>query len=156
MKASFSTTTLAIDPGITNTGWAVEAKGEKGVQSATCITSSKDRLTDRMYSITDRLPELAVDTLIVEEFNGTFGINTKYLIGHLIGYIQAKFTVLVSNQRWRKDLLKVHASEEASELLLKKYPKAKTQHEADALGLLDWWKEYGTLYIQDKPKKVGI
>ena len=136
---------LAIDPGIANTGIAYQ-KGET-VCYRTIVTQSGDPFSERikevLYEI-DRFTTETWDWVIIEDFVGHLGRNTVFLIGALLGLQDASSSVLIHPKKWVRQFFgkKEDYKKAAMRWCLKNGRKPRTQHEADALCLLEWGKRY--------------
>lgn len=150
----FEPSVLALDPGVANTGYAYCE--ERCMTLGTITTSPNESLSDRFLKAGRVLWKFNPATVVIEEFNGHLGKTTNYLIGYLIGLFCRADIVLVPAGKWRKDLLGCGAGDKASAMLMKRTAGARTQHEADAVGILDWWEAHGKKYTKDFPKKVGV
>lgn len=134
---------LSIDPGVANTGWALST-GAFG----TITTPPRDALAKRIVAVTSKLfKEICLETtpelVIVEDTFGQLMKPTTMLLGGLMSVFKTEF-LLVPPAAWvrqlfgakNKGLYKEHALQLCK--ILKK--RVKTQHEADAIALLEWYK----------------
>ena len=135
---------LAIDPGIANTGWAEFCNGKR-VTSGCLETSPKNSIQSRIGSICQRLADIDHNsTVVVEDFVGSLGRKTVWLIGAILGYNYQKEIVLVLPRRWPKELhgagLDKDVYKQKSMLLATAGGHTpKTQHEADAICIGLWY-----------------
>lgn len=147
---------LAIDPGIANCGVAYQL-GKK--RRCFTITTSPD--TD----IASRLQYIALhfnpqdyiqapwDVVVIEDFVGSLGRKTVWLIGAIQAEVAHPDTkiVLVHPRRWTKEAFGEGKDKEFyKEAAMLHAPsvlggreKPATQHEADAVCLLDWYNKFG-------------
>ena len=136
---------LAIDPGIANTGVAFCINGTVGFK--TIITSKKDSLSERIKEVLYEIDQFTTETwdwVIIEDFVGHLGRNTVFLIGALLGLQDASSSVLIHPKKWVRQFFgkKEDYKKAAMRWCLKNGRKPRTQHEADALCLLEWGKRY--------------
>lgn len=147
---------LAIDPGIANTGWATNT----GL-SGTIITDHKTPLSKRICEVTYTLKKLTSspppDQLVVENTFGALMIPTTMLLGGLMAVFSDAEFLFVSPTKWLYDIFGSHKKGQyknlTKELVSNKLGlKYKTQHQADALGILHWYENYST---KKKGKRHG-
>lgn len=135
---------LAVDPGIANTGVAFCINGTVGFK--TIVTSKKDslsvRIRDILFSI-EAMTKQVYDLLVIEDFVGHLGKHTVLLVGALIGLHEYNDFRLVHPRKWVKEMFgrKKDYKIAAKKWCQKHGFKPETQHEADALCLLEWGKK---------------
>lgn len=133
---------LAIDPGDRNTGWA-RSDGACGT-----IVSSKELCAwDRIRSIRTVLTDIAYgcDVVVIEE--GYRRRALIMLVGFLAGWLSLNSkVVLTMPSQWVKQLFgkdKAGKYKQCALTMAKKVGfKPKTQHAADAVCLLEWYKRH--------------
>jgi Holliday junction resolvasome RuvABC endonuclease subunit len=140
--------TLAIDPGIQNTGWAYRTPGGF-VHHGTIVTDPRDsvffRIAQIIGTIDDKLKRAEV--VVIEDFLGRLGRATVMLIGALGGYSAAALAsrvFKVPNRKWAPEFAGEKDKEKVKKATMDKVvasgKRPGTQHEADAIGLLYWWE----------------
>lgn len=137
---------VAIDPGIANTGVAVMT-GSNTLMYDTIVTSAKNSLPNRLKDIMFKLElmtELRCDFLVIENFVGPLGRSTVLLIGAMLGGFDSKKVALPHPKQWVASFFgKKKDYKKAAMVWCKKHKYSpQTQHEADALCLLEWGKKY--------------
>ncbi len=147
---------LAVDPGIANTGWAC-SDGRHG----TIVTKATLPLYQRIAEIAQELylQCSSVDLVIVEDTFGNFVKPTTMLVGGLMGVFgESEFVkqfLLVGPGRWVRELFGREHQGDYKAQALKLAQKSKTppgsQHAADAICLLEWYKIH---YAESQKTKV--
>lgn len=148
---------LAIDPGIAYTGVAVyDDSMRRAWRYYTIETSPKEPLPARLQYIVAHFWNDAKNPftdVVIEDFVGSLGRKTVWLIGAIQAEVWSPTTniVLVHPRRWTKELFGAGKDKEfykeAATLhapsVLGGRARTATQHEADAVCLLDWYRKFG-------------
>lgn len=141
--------TLAIDPGIQNTGWAFRTPGGF-IHSGTIVTDPRDsvffRIAQGLEELGDKLKRAEI--VLIEDFLGRLGRSTVMQIGALgagAAAAVASRVFCVPNRVWAPEFAREKVKEKIKAATMKRVMEAgahpKTQHEADALGMLFWWEQ---------------
>ena len=136
---------LGIDPGIANTGLAYRIGDTMGYR--TIVTKPRKEIYFRIREVLfeiDRLTLHPWDLLVIEDFVGPLGRDTVFLIGAILGHLNAHTQILIHPKKWVKEFFgKKKDYKKAANAWCKrnKYTPG-TQHEADSLCLLEWGKKY--------------
>ncbi len=137
---------LSIDPGIANLGWATDT-GLGGTQITTPDISLNRRICDMSYGLYQLVQHTPPGLVLVEDTFGPLVKPTTMLLGGLMAVFKESKFLLVSPGKWIRDLFgSGHRGEYKKltrELVTSLGIKYNTQHHADAVGLLEWYKKYG-------------
>jgi hypothetical protein len=133
---------IAFDPGIANTGMAYRVGDKTGHRAIT--TDSGLPLAARIVEIVFSLTPFSGgdwDYCVIEDYVGSFGNDTKKEIGALIAATMYSRNFYIVHPRvWVRELFpKSKDNKKAAMRLARKLGLAPaTQHEADAICLLEW------------------
>lgn len=137
---------IAFDPGIANTGVAWQIGSS--LFHKTIKTSPREDIPSRILHTTGDLIGLTHhrwDCCVIEDYVGPWGKPTKLLLGALIQWVGnfSNKVNIVHPKIWVKDLFgkKQDYKLAANKLCKKLGYKPSTQHETDALCLLEWSKQ---------------
>ena len=153
-KKQPKTPIIGIDPGIANTGFACSTCGVVRTVKTTSDCEIGQRLFDIRNTIENHCIECLPDadgfcleaTVVIEDFYGNFGKETKWLIGVLIEALWPCKLILVQPAKWVRDLFGKKNNGKFKACAIKLARKRgwcpEDQHQADAACLIEWAKKY--------------